>query len=184
VHAAIISFLVAIICACKHTASDVFLYSLAIFVLSIGTFLGFSLIGCLDPDRKTVVRSRISIGNTREDLYKDGYTKYELDCFEEDEGVVIPTDSSEKEREYQELIEKERCAYEKTLSHYRDALNDSEGMREKGLAEALAKGRVKGRAEGETIKAKSIAKKLKEMHMPTADISAITGLSVEDVEAI
>jgi hypothetical protein len=56
--------------------------------------LGLSLIGCLTPDMKRVVRSRIKLGYTREELYELGYTKYELDCFETDEGIKIPTSES------------------------------------------------------------------------------------------
>jgi predicted transposase/invertase (TIGR01784 family) len=106
------------------------------------------------------------------------------------------------------LNEEERYAYDRSLREYRDAINIFEGAREKGIAEGEAKGRAKGRAEGEakgraegraegeakgraegraegeTQKAISIARSLKKMNMSTADISAATGLSVEEIEKL
>jgi hypothetical protein len=65
--------------------------------LSLGLLFGFQFIGCLDPDQRTMVRKCVECGYTREDLYKEGYTKYQLDCVEEDEGIVIPLSDSEEE---------------------------------------------------------------------------------------
>jgi predicted transposase/invertase (TIGR01784 family) len=66
------------------------------------------------------------------------------------------------------LTEDERDAYEMTLKHYRDAINTYEGAIE----------------TGEARKAISIAKGLKKKKMSTADISEVTGLTVEEVEKL
>jgi predicted transposase/invertase (TIGR01784 family) len=68
-----------------------------------------------------------------------------------------------------------------------EAKGRAEGIAEgeaKGRAEGIAEGEAKGRAEGETQKAISIARSLKKMNMSTSDISAATGLSVEEVEKL
>jgi flagellar biosynthesis/type III secretory pathway protein FliH len=102
------------------------------------------------------------------------------------------------------LNEEERYAYDRSLREYRDAINIFEGAREKGIAEGRAegraegiaegeakgraegeaKGRAEGEAEGEAKKAISIARSLKKMNMSTSDISAATGLSVEEIEKL
>jgi predicted transposase/invertase (TIGR01784 family) len=66
------------------------------------------------------------------------------------------------------LTEDERDAYEMTLKHYRDAINVYEGAIE----------------TGEARKAISIAKGLKKKKMSTADISEVTGLTVEEIEKL
>jgi predicted transposase/invertase (TIGR01784 family) len=66
------------------------------------------------------------------------------------------------------LSEDERYAYERNLRHYRDALNVYLGMKEEGLAE----------------KAMAIARKMKSKHYPTEEICDMTGLSIDEIEAI
>jgi predicted transposase/invertase (TIGR01784 family) len=70
------------------------------------------------------------------------------------------------------LTEEERYVYERNLRNYRDALSLYLGMKKQGFA------------EGEAKKANSIAKNLKKKKMSTAEISEITGLSVEEIEKL
>jgi hypothetical protein len=84
------------ICVIAHRFNSLFVWSTLLSPLSFGIYLGLNLIGCLDSDRRTIVKSRINLGYTREDLYELGYTKYELDCFETDENMKIPTSKKKK----------------------------------------------------------------------------------------
>ena len=56
--------------------------------------------------------------------------------------------------------------------------------RAEGLAEGRAEGRVEGRAEGELSKAKSIARKMKEMGATPDFIIQATGLSAKDIDKL
>ncbi len=56
--------------------------------------------------------------------------------------------------------------------------------REEGLAEGRAEGREEGRAEGEAGKAVQIAGKMLDKGMAIPDIAELTGLSVEEIEAL
>ncbi len=77
-----------------------------------------------------------------------------------------------------------RTKYERLMGNERDrrlgVLYEKELAREEGLAE----GRAKGRAEGETNKAREIAKNMLDERMPVTRIAALTGLSIEEIEAI
>jgi predicted transposase/invertase (TIGR01784 family) len=74
---------------------------------------------------------------------------------------------------------------EMKISGQQDAIKTAarEGKAE-GRAEGLVEGLVKGRAEGETTKAIEIAKRLLQLNLPLADITAATGLSLAQIQAI
>ena len=55
---------------------------------------------------------------------------------------------------------------------------------EKGMEEGIEKGRAEGRAEGREERSAEIARSLKKMGLPTADIAAATGLTVEDIAVL
>jgi predicted transposase/invertase (TIGR01784 family) len=94
------------------------------------------------------------------------------------------------------LTEDERYVYERNLRNYRDTLSLYLGLkkqshakghaegREEGREEGRAEGRAEGLAEGEEKKAISIAKNMKKKKMSTADISDVTGLTVEEIEKL
>ena len=66
--------------------------------------------------------------------------------------------------------------YEDSLKTYRDLKNS--------LDTAEEKGRAKGRAEGEQLKAINIARKMKYKGFSVADISDLTGLSDEEIDSL
>jgi predicted transposase/invertase (TIGR01784 family) len=70
------------------------------------------------------------------------------------------------------LTEDERYVYERNLRNYRDTLSLYLGLQKQYLA------------KGEAKKAISIAKNMKKKKMSTAEISEITGLSVEEIEKL
>lgn len=53
-----------------------------------------------------------------------------------------------------------------------------------GFKEGKAKGRAEGRAEGEKMKAKEVAKRMKEMGLSVKDIIQCTGLTHEEIEEL
>ena len=69
---------------------------------------------------------------------------------------------------------------EDSLKAYRDIKNSLDTAEEKGRAEGLEK----GRAEGEKSKSVTIARKMKEKGFPASDISEVTGLTEEEIEAL
>lgn len=87
-------------------------------------------------------------------------------------------------------------AYEESLKVYRDWNNVIDTATQKGEAKGLAKGRAegiaagmaegiaKGIAEGELIKARAIARNLKNAGLPITEIAAITGLSADEVNLL
>ena len=117
-----------------------------------------------------------------------------------------------KEAEIAAFTPEELREYEDSLKAYRDIKNSIETARreglekglaegraeglekgraeglEKGRAEGLEKGRAegleKGRAEGEKSKSVTIARKMKEKGFPASDISEVTGLTEEEIEAL
>jgi predicted transposase/invertase (TIGR01784 family) len=54
----------------------------------------------------------------------------------------------------------------------------------KGIAEGKAEGRAEGIAEGKAEEKLSIARGLIKLNLPLADISKVTGLSIEEINAI
>jgi len=52
------------------------------------------------------------------------------------------------------------------------------------MEEGIEKGRAEGRAEGREERSAEIARSLKKMGLPTADIAAATGLTVEDIAVL
>ena len=75
--------------------------------------------------------------------------------------------------EVSKLSKEERIKYDHALKRYRDTLNAMTG--------AELKGRAEGRAEGEKLKSLAIARNLKQMGMPDADIVSATGLSEKEL---
>lgn len=59
----------------------------------------------------------------------------------------------------------------------------TEGFKE-GKAKGKAKGRAEGRAEGEKMKAKEVAKRMKEMGLSVKNIIQCTGLTHEEIEEL
>ena len=74
------------------------------------------------------------------------------------------------------LTKEERRQYDESLRHYRDTIAVMHGQ----YMEGEEKGRAEGRAEGIT----EVARNLKNMKMPVADIVKATGLTPEEIEAL
>ena len=98
------------------------------------------------------------------------------------------------------LTEEDRMSYESSLKHKRDAesvynsaIRSGEAMGlkkglakglEKGLAEGLEKGLAEGLAKGEHKQALESARKMLVKGYNKADVSDITGLSIEEIEKL
>jgi hypothetical protein len=90
------------------------------------------------------------------------------------------------------LSEADRLWYKKTQRDYWDLKGVIEGAEErgiekgmeKGMAEGMEKGMEKGMKKGENQKAIAIALNLKKIGMSPADISSVTGLSIDEINAI
>lgn len=79
-------------------------------------------------------------------------------------------------------------AYEESLKVYRDwnnvintAIQKGEAM---GEARGEARGRAEGRVEGELIKARNIARNLKNIGLPTSEIATVTGLPIDEINSL
>lgn len=90
-------------------------------------------------------------------------------------------EDSEKRRQYESSL-KEYWDYTSTLETA-ERKGEQKGRAE-GLAEGRVKGLAEGRAEGEKNKAAEIAKRLKAQGMSDAEVSSLTGLSLDEVEAL
>ena len=89
--------------------------------------------------------------------------------------------------EYSNMTKAEQEAYNRRLKIQRDNYAADKYAREKAekeFAEKLAQGLAEGRAEGEAAKARAIAKGLIEEGISIEVIQRVTGLSVEEVEAL
>ena len=79
-------------------------------------------------------------------------------------------------------------AYEESLKVYRDWNNVIDTATQKGEAKGIAKGRAEGIAEGmvkgELIKARAIARNLKNAGLSITEIAAATGLSAEEIHSL
>lgn len=75
-------------------------------------------------------------------------------------------------------------AYEESLKVYRDWNNVIDTAIQKGEAIGEAKGIAKGIAEGEQIKAKAIARNLKNIGLPITEIATATGLSADEINSL
>lgn len=90
------------------------------------------------------------------------------------------------------LTEEDRMSYESSLKHKRDAesvynsaIRSGEAMGlKKGLAEGLEKGLAEGLAKGEHKQALESARKMLVKGYNKADVSDITGLSIEEIEKL
>ena len=78
------------------------------------------------------------------------------------------------------MTEKERRAYEDYMVSVHAAQDAWETLKEEGRAE----GREEGRAEGRAEEKMDIARKLKGIGLTVADISAATGLTAEQIDAL
>lgn len=75
-------------------------------------------------------------------------------------------------------------AYEESLKVYRDWNSVIKTAIQKGEAKGEAKGRAEGRAEGELIKARDIARNLKNAGLPTTEIATATGLPIDEINSL
>jgi predicted transposase/invertase (TIGR01784 family) len=89
------------------------------------------------------------------------------------------------------LSPKQRARYERDLKDLRDAysldLTYEHGLKkakEDGIAEGLAKGLAKGRGQGFAEGKLAVAYKMKAENLPIDMISRMTGLSIEEINAI
>ena len=67
---------------------------------------------------------------------------------------------------------------------YRDWNSVIKTAIQKGEARGEAKGRAEGRAEGELIKARDIARNLKNAGLPTTEIATATGLPIDEINSL
>jgi predicted transposase/invertase (TIGR01784 family) len=74
--------------------------------------------------------------------------------------------------EYAKYFESEKVYY------------DNDGANRTAEAKGIAKGREEGRAEGEQKKAFDIARNLLQMGMSSAQVSEVTGLTIEKIETL
>jgi predicted transposase/invertase (TIGR01784 family) len=74
--------------------------------------------------------------------------------------------------DYSSLSEEEREMYDRIEDRYNDAVWMYQGAIEEGMI------------KGEANKAYSIARNLKKMKLPVADISSATGLSIKEINSI
>lgn len=82
------------------------------------------------------------------------------------------------------MDDRERRAYE---SHLNDVMIENDVMdsnREEGYAEGMAKGMADGMAKGRAEGVRNVALKMKQSGLPSGQIKALTGLSVEEIEKI
>ena len=105
-----------------------------------------------------------------------------------DDTTVPGLQAAREKLQYIRMSPEERLAYEHHLDSVRSmngVINTAllEGM-EKGMEEGIEKGRAEGRAEGREERSAEIARSLKKMGLPTADIAAATGLTVEDIAVL
>ena len=74
--------------------------------------------------------------------------------------------------------------YEDSLKAYRDIKNSIDSARREGRAEGHAEGLAEGLAEGHAEEKKVIARKMKSRGFSATDISEMTGLAEEEIEAL
>ena len=85
-----------------------------------------------------------------------------------------------KEAEIAKFTPEELREYEDSLKAYRDIKNSIDSARREGRAE----GRAEGLAEGHVEEKKVIARKMKSRGFSATDISEMTGLTEEEIEAL
>ena len=85
-----------------------------------------------------------------------------------------------KEAEIATFTPEELREYEDSLKAYRDIKNSIDSARREGRAE----GRAEGLAEGHVEEKKVIARKMKSRGFSATDISEMTGLTEEEIEAL
>jgi predicted transposase/invertase (TIGR01784 family) len=78
------------------------------------------------------------------------------------------------------MSKEERAQYDYEWKIYNDYLNTFNSAEKKGHAEGLAEGRVEGRAEEKLEN----ARRMKSKGYPLDDIVDITGLTIEDINAL
>ena len=76
------------------------------------------------------------------------------------------------------------CSYMSSLKEYWDWNSIIKTAIQKGEAKGMEKAMAKGIAEGELIKAKAIARNLKNAGLSVTEIAAITGLSADEVNSL
>ncbi|AQG78452.1 Rpn family recombination-promoting nuclease/putative transposase [Spirosoma montaniterrae] len=75
----------------------------------------------------------------------------------------------------------EQQAYQDSLKYYRDLKNAMDTMLEEGREEGRQIGLEEGRAEGELQAKQQIARQMKQLGLPTDQITTITGLSPDEI---
>jgi predicted transposase/invertase (TIGR01784 family) len=78
----------------------------------------------------------------------------------------------------------ELSRYERAQRDYWDLTNVLNSAEKRGIAKGEAKGRAEGEAKGRAEEKLSIARGLIKLNLPLADISKVTGLSIEEINAI
>ena len=78
------------------------------------------------------------------------------------------------------MSKEERAQYDYEWKIYNDYLNTFNSAEKKGHAEGLAEGRVEGRAEAKLEN----ARRMKSKGYPLDDIVDITGLTIEEINAL
>ena len=89
-----------------------------------------------------------------------------------------------KEAEIATFTPEELREYEDSLKAYRDIKNSIDSARREGRAEGHAEGLAEGLAEGHAEEKKVIARKMKSRGFSATDISEMTGLAEEEIEAL
>jgi predicted transposase/invertase (TIGR01784 family) len=78
----------------------------------------------------------------------------------------------------------ELSRYERAQRDYWDLTNILNSAEKRGIAKGKTEGRAEGIAEGKAEEKLSIARGLIKLNLPLADISKVTGLSIEEINAI
>ena len=89
-----------------------------------------------------------------------------------------------KEAEIATFTPEELREYEDSLKAYRDIKNSIDSARREGRAERHTEGLAEGLAEGHAEEKKVIARKMKSRGFSATDISEMTGLAEEEIEAL
>ena len=145
----------------------------------------FLELGKVDPNKpieemSQIERLAVYLRYADDENYKDSVQEI---CGSE-EGIIMA------ENLYRTVTKEEREAAwaECRMMYQHDMASMREDARKAGLVEGEAIGLEKGRSEGEAIGAaqekREIAKSMKAKSIPNADIAEITGLSMEEVEAL
>ena len=82
------------------------------------------------------------------------------------------------------LSKDERARLDEDWKNYNDFFNTMDYAKEEGRKEGIIEGRAEGREEGKKEEQLKLAKGFKEAGTPIAVIAQVTGLSIEEIEAL